>query len=146
MPSWLPKAIGYGAVAVVVALIPQFVHGFRIVEFTYVGVYTAALVGALAGLLVIPTELGLHPNAMDLVFVSAFTAAVVGGLESPVGAVVGGFLIGVGTTLLGAYGDSIPFVSTFPADLLLPSAFVVLILVLLFRPAGLFGKAAVRRV
>ncbi len=45
MPSWLPKAIGYGAVAVVVALIPQFVHGFRIVEFTYVGVYTAALVG-----------------------------------------------------------------------------------------------------
>jgi branched-chain amino acid transport system permease protein len=45
MPSWLPKAIGYGAVAVVVAVIPQFVHGFRIVEFTYVGVYTAALVG-----------------------------------------------------------------------------------------------------
>lgn len=45
MPSWLPKAIGYGAVAVVVAIIPQFVHGFRIVEFTYVGMYTAALVG-----------------------------------------------------------------------------------------------------
>ena len=45
MPSWLPKAIGYGVVAVVVALIPQFVHGFRIVEFTYVGVYTVALVG-----------------------------------------------------------------------------------------------------
>ena len=45
MPSWLPKAIGYGGVAVVVALIPQFVHGFRIVEFTYVGVYTAVLVG-----------------------------------------------------------------------------------------------------
>lgn len=45
MPSWLPKAIAYGALAVVVALIPQFIHGFRIVEFTYVGVYTAALVG-----------------------------------------------------------------------------------------------------
>ncbi len=83
---------------------------------------------------------------MQTVLIYAFAAAVLGGIESPVGAVVGGFLIGVGTTLLGAYGDSIPFVGTFPPDLLLPSAFVVLILVLLFRPAGLFGKAVVRRV
>jgi branched-chain amino acid transport system permease protein len=45
MPSWLPRAIGYGLVAIVVFAIPQFVHGFRIVEFTYVGVYTAVLVG-----------------------------------------------------------------------------------------------------
>jgi len=52
----------------------------------------------------------------------------------------------VGTTLLGAYGDEIPFVGTFPSELLLPSAFVVLILVLLFKPAGLFGRAVVSRV
>jgi branched-chain amino acid transport system permease protein len=45
MPSWLPRAIGYGLLAVVVFSIPLFVHGFRIVEFTYVGVYTAAIVG-----------------------------------------------------------------------------------------------------
>ena len=52
----------------------------------------AAAVGALAGMLVVPTGLGLHPHAMDLVFVVAFTAAVVGGLDSPAGAVVGGLL------------------------------------------------------
>ena len=45
--------------------------------------------------LVIPTGLGLHPTAMDLVFVSAFTAAVVGGLDSPLGAVVGGLVVGL---------------------------------------------------
>ena len=55
----------------------------------------ASAVGALAAMLVIPTELGLHPHAMDLVFVSAFTAAVVGGLDSPVGAVVGGLVVGL---------------------------------------------------
>jgi branched-subunit amino acid ABC-type transport system permease component len=59
---------------------------------------------------------------------------------------VGGLLIGVATTMLSFYGDNLPFVDTFPPDLVLPSAFVVLILVLLFRPAGLLGKAAVRRV
>jgi branched-chain amino acid transport system permease protein len=45
LPAWLPRAIGYGLVAILVFSIPQFVHGFRIVEFTYVGVYTAAIVG-----------------------------------------------------------------------------------------------------
>src|SRR3954454_6257946 len=49
----------------------------------------AAAVGSLAGMLVLPTELGLHPNAMDLLFISAFTAAVLAGLDSPVGAGAG---------------------------------------------------------
>jgi branched-chain amino acid transport system permease protein len=45
MPPWVPRAIGWAALALVVALVPQFIHGFRIVEFTYVGIYTVALFG-----------------------------------------------------------------------------------------------------
>ena len=54
-------------------------------------------------MLVMPTELGLHPNAMDLVFVSAFTAAVVGGLDSPPGAVVGGLAVGLILSYVSGY-------------------------------------------
>ncbi len=63
----------------------------------------AAAVGSLAGMLVIPTELGLHPNAMDIVFISSFTAAVVGGLDSAVGAVVGGLVVGLLLSYVSGY-------------------------------------------
>lgn len=97
----------------------------------------ASGVGALAAMLVIPTELGLHPNAMDLVFVSAFTAAVVGGLDSPPGAVVGG--LGVGLVL--------SYVSGYAGSDLTPLAVLVLLLaVLLVRPGGLFAPVTARRV
>ena len=97
----------------------------------------AALVGALAGMLVIPTGLGLHPTAMDLVFVSAFTAAVVGGLDSPVGAVVGGLVVGLVLSYVGGYLGS----STTPLAVL-----ALLVVVLLVRPSGLFSGAQTRRV
>jgi branched-chain amino acid transport system permease protein len=97
----------------------------------------AALVGALAGMLVLPTELGLHPTAMDLVFVSAFTAAVVGGLDSPVGAVVGGLVVGLVLSYVGGYVDS----ASTPLAVL-----GLLVVVLLARPGGLFSGAAARRV
>ena len=97
----------------------------------------ASGVGALAAMLVIPTELGLHPHAMDLVFVSAFTAAVVGGLDSPPGAVVGG--LGVGLLL--------SYVSGFAGSDLVPLAVLVLLLaVLLVRPGGMFAPVTARRV
>ncbi|MFC6016574.1 branched-chain amino acid ABC transporter permease [Plantactinospora solaniradicis] len=96
----------------------------------------AAGVGALAGMLVIPTGLGLHPNAMDLVFVSAFTAAVVGGLDSPPGAVVGGLAVGLILSYVGGYLGS----DTTPLAVL-----VLLLAVLLVRPGGLFAPAAARR-
>ncbi|MEV6814559.1 branched-chain amino acid ABC transporter permease [Micromonospora sp. NPDC051296] len=97
----------------------------------------ASGVGALAGMLVIPTELGLHPHAMDLVFVSAFTAAVVGGLDSPPGAVVGG--LGVGLLL--------SYVSGYAGGDLIPLAVLALLLaVLLLRPGGLFAPVVARRV
>jgi branched-chain amino acid transport system permease protein len=97
----------------------------------------AALVGALAGMLVIPTGLGLHPTAMDLVFVSAFTSAVVGGLDSPVGAVVGGLAVGLVLSYVGGYLGS----GTTPLAVL-----GLLVVVLLARPGGLFSGPQARRV
>ena len=65
---------------------------------------------------------------------------MLGGIDSPVGAVVGGLILGVGLNLLGAYVD---FVG---ADLRLPVALLVILVVLLVRPAGLFGKPEVKKV
>jgi branched-chain amino acid transport system permease protein len=100
---------------------------------------TAAALGAVSGMMVAPIVY-LNPSMMQAVLVYGFAAAVLGGIESPVGAVVGGLLLGLATTLLGAY------VSWIGVDLQLPVAFSVLILVLLFRPAGLLGRHVVRRV
>ncbi|GAB4106666.1 branched-chain amino acid ABC transporter permease [Micromonospora taraxaci] len=97
----------------------------------------ASGVGALAAMLVIPTELGLHPHAMDLVFVSAFTAAVVGGLDSPPGAVVGGLVVGLLLSYVSGYAGS---------DLTPLAVLVLLLAVLLVRPGGLFAPVAARRV
>jgi branched-chain amino acid transport system permease protein len=95
----------------------------------------AAAVGSLAGLLVLPTELGLHPNAMDIVFVSAFTAAVVGGLDSAVGAVVGGLIVGL----------LLSYVSGYLGATVAPMAvLMLLVIVLLGRPGGIFGKTRER--
>ena len=97
----------------------------------------AAAVGSLAGLLVMPTELGLHPNAMDIVFVSSFTAAVVGGLDSAPGAVVGGLVVGL----------LLSYVSGYLGATVAPIAvLVLLVVVLLGRPGGLFSRAAARTV
>lgn len=97
----------------------------------------ASGVGALAAMLVIPTELGLHPHAMDLVFVSAFTAAVVGGLDSPPGAVVGGLVVGLLLSYVSGYAGS---------DLTPLAVLVLLLAVLLVRPGGLFAPVTARRV
>ncbi|GAA0541712.1 branched-chain amino acid ABC transporter permease [Paractinoplanes ferrugineus] len=95
----------------------------------------AAAVGSLAGMLVLPTELGLHPNAMDLLFISAFTAAVLGGLDSPVGAVVGGLVVGLVLAYVSGY---------FGATVAPMAVLFLLVAVLLTRPAGLFAKAKAR--
>ena len=96
----------------------------------------AGLFGALAGVLVTPTTF-LYPNSMDSIFVLGFTAAVIGGLDSPVGAVTGGVLLGVVLSYAGGYLGS---------DLVLVYGLVVLALVLMVRPTGLFSAAAARRV
>jgi branched-chain amino acid transport system permease protein len=97
----------------------------------------AATAGALAAMLIVPTELGLNPNAMDLVFVSSFTAAVVGGLDSPPGAVIGGLAVGLVLSYVSGYssGDVSPI-----------AVLVLLVVVLVLRPAGLFTRSKARRV
>jgi branched-chain amino acid transport system permease protein len=99
----------------------------------------AALLGAVAGLLAAPS-IFLDPNMMQAVLIYAFAAAVLGGIDSPVGAIVGGLMLGVGLNLLSTYID---FVGS---DLRLPAALLVILVVLLVRPQGLFGKPEVKRV
>jgi branched-chain amino acid transport system permease protein len=111
--------------------------GVRVGQVLTLGWALAAAVGALAGMLVIPTQLGLHPTAMDLVFVTGFTAAVVGGLDSPQGAVAGGLVVGVVLSYVGGYLGS----HATPVAVLL-----LLLSVLLLRPDGLFSGAQARRV
>ena len=113
--------------------------GVRVPVLLGVGWGLATMLGAIAGALTAPTVF-LDPNMMQAVLIYAFAAAVLGGIDSPVGAVVGGLLLGVGLNLLGTYVD---FVG---ADLRLPAALTVILAVLLFRPAGLFGHRVVKRV
>ena len=92
------------------------------------------MLGAIAGMLAAPSVF-LDPNMMPALLIYAFAAAVLGGIDSPVGAVVGGLMLGVGLNLLGAYVD---FVG---ADLRLPGALLVILVVLLVRPRGSSGAA-----
>ena len=113
--------------------------GIRVSWMLALGWGLASVVGAVSGIMVAPVVF-LDPNMMQGIIVYAFAAAVLGGIESPVGAVVGGLALGVVLALLGAYVD---FVGT---DLRLPVAFAIIIVVLLFRPAGIFGRVQQKRV
>ena len=113
--------------------------GIRVGWMLAFGWGLAAVLGAVAGMMVAPVVF-LDPNMMQTILLYAFAAAVLGGLDSPVGAVVGGLLLGVTITMLGRY---VGFVG---ATLRLPAALLLILLVLLVRPAGLFGRVAVRRV
>jgi branched-chain amino acid transport system permease protein len=99
----------------------------------------AAVVGAVAGILVAQI-LGLDTNTMFSVLLFALAAAVLGGLDSPVGAVVGGLAIGVVKNLAGTYVPS----SVGSVDLTV--AFALIVVVLMVRPTGLFGRPPQRRV
>jgi branched-chain amino acid transport system permease protein len=99
----------------------------------------ASAVGAVSGIMVAPILL-LEPNMMQSIIIYAFAAAVLGGIESPLGAVVGGILVGLTINLAGAY---LPGVG---GDLQLAVGLAIIIVVLLVRPSGLFGRAAARRV
>ena len=99
----------------------------------------ASAVGAVSGIMVAPIIL-LEPNMMQTVIIYAFAAAVLGGIESPLGAVIGGLIVGVTVNLAGAY---LPFVG---GDLQLAVALAIIIGVLLLKPNGLLGRPTVRRV
>jgi branched-chain amino acid transport system permease protein len=97
----------------------------------------AAAIGATAGIMVAPV-LFLDPNMMGGVLIYAFAGALLGGITSPIGAVVGGLIVGVTENLVGTY--------LIASQLKLTVAFALIILVLVFKPNGLFGAAIIRRV
>jgi len=110
--------------------------GIRVARVLTVGWALAGLLGALAGVLVSPSTF-LYPNSMDAIFVLGFTAAVIGGLDSPTGAVVGGLLLGIGLNYVAGYWNS---------NLTSLVALGILVAVLMIRPNGLFASARMRRV
>jgi len=99
----------------------------------------ASVLGAVAGMMAAPTVF-LDPSMMLVILIYAFAAAVLGGIDSPVGAVIGGLSLGVVINLLSAYID---FVGS---ELRLPTALAILLVVLIIRPQGLLGHRVVRRV
>ena len=110
--------------------------GVKVGRMLTLGWALAALVGSLSGLLIAGGSL-VHPSYMDSVVVYGFVAAVLGGLDSPLGAVIGGLLLGVSLSFVSGYVGS---------ELVALASLVILMLVLLLRPGGLFSHAAERRV
>jgi branched-chain amino acid transport system permease protein len=112
--------------------------GVRVSWMLALGWGLAAAIGATAGMMIAPITF-LDPNFMQPILLFSFAAAVLGGIESPLGAVLGGLLVGILLALVGTY---------LPAgqNLRIPFALVVIVAVLLIRPAGLIGRAAVKRV
>ncbi|MCH7835920.1 MAG: branched-chain amino acid ABC transporter permease [Chloroflexi bacterium] len=115
--------------------------GINVGRMLTLGWALSAAVGGLAGLLIAPITF-LHPGFMFSVLIFAFAAAVLGGLNSPPGAVVGGFIIGVGENLLGTYTPQ----DILGTEMKLPLILLLLVIVLLVRPTGLFGQPEARRV
>ncbi len=118
--------------------------GVRVSWMLALGWGLAAALGAVAGMLTAPT-VGLDPNMMAPVLIYAFAAAILGGIDSPLGAVVGGLTLGVLLNLL-SYGSQYGAFDWFTEELRLPMALLVILVVLLVRPQGIFGKPEVKRV
>jgi branched-chain amino acid transport system permease protein len=110
--------------------------GVRVGRVLTLGWALAGLIGALAGVLASQTTF-LYPASMDSIFVLGFTAAVIGGLDSPAGAIVGGLILGVALNYVGGYLGS---------DLETLFGFGALIVVLMIRPSGLFSASTSRQV
>jgi branched-chain amino acid transport system permease protein len=112
--------------------------GISVGRTLMIGWGIAALVGALAGALIAP-RLFLDVNFMGGVLIYSFAAATLGGFDSPLGAVLGGWIIGIAENLAGTYVDFIG------SDLKILVPLTAILVVLLFRPTGLFGSAEVAR-
>ena len=113
--------------------------GIRVGWMTALGWGMAALIGAVAGMLIAPVVF-LEPNMMLGVLLYGFAGAVLGGLTSPGGAVLGGFAVGVIENVAGTF---IPYVGR---ELKLTIALILIVAVLMVRPSGLFGRSVVSRV
>ena len=111
--------------------------GVRVSWMLGLGWGLAAAIGAVAGMMVAPVVF-LDPNMMAGILLYGFAAALLGGIDSPLGAVIGGFIVGVLENLLGAY--------VIGTELKLTVALVLIVVTLTLKPAGLFGKKVVVRV
>lgn len=111
--------------------------GIRVGWMLALGWGLAAAIGAVAGMMVAPIVF-LDPNMMGGILLYAFAAALVGGVDSPGGAVFGGFLVGVLENVLGAF--------VIGNELKLAVALVLIVGVLVVKPTGFFGKVHVSRV
>jgi branched-chain amino acid transport system permease protein len=110
--------------------------GVRVGQMLTIGWALAAVAGALAGVLVAPSVF-LGANSFDPILISGFVAAVLGGLDSPPGAVIAGLILGV----------ALSYVSGYAGSALVPlAALVILVVVLMARPGGLFPASRERRV
>ncbi|WP_345801790.1 branched-chain amino acid ABC transporter permease [Microbacterium sp. AZCO] len=124
-----------------VAINPQSAafSGMPVGRLLMVGWGLAAGLGAVAGALVAP-QLTLTPNMMDGALVYALAAVIIGGLTSPIGVVIAAWLIGVLENLAAVY---VPFIGH---DLKIAVPFIMIFVVLIIRPQGLFGRKTVVRV
>ena len=111
--------------------------GIRVSWMLALGWGLAAAIGSVAGMMIAPVVF-LDPNMMAGILLYGFAAALLGGIDSPLGAVVGGFVVGVLENLLGAY--------VIGTELKLSVALVLIVATLTLRPNGLFGKTVVSRV
>jgi branched-chain amino acid transport system permease protein len=111
--------------------------GIRVSWMLGLGWGLAAAIGAVAGMMVAPVVF-LDPNMMAGILLYGFAAALLGGIDNPIGAVLGGFVVGVLENLLGAY--------VIGTELKLTVALVLIVATLTLKPDGLLGKKVVTRV
>ena len=130
--------LGLGLRAAAVNPMEARLAGVPVGQMLAIGWGLAAALGAVAGVLAAPS-LFLEPNMMQTVLLYAFAAAVLGGMDSPLGAVVGGLVLGVTLNLVGTY------VHWIGGELRLATALALILVVLVARPSGLFGRSSVRR-
>lgn len=113
--------------------------GIRVSFMTALGWGMASAIGAVAGILIAPVVF-LEPNMMLSILLYGFAGAVLGGLNSPAGSVLGGFIVGIVENLAGTY---IPVIG---GELKLPIALFLIVAVLVLKPQGLLGRRVVQRV
>ncbi len=118
--------------------------GVRVPWMLGLGWGLAAVLGAVAGMLTAPSVF-LDPNMMQAILIYAFAAAVLGGIDSPIGAVVGGLTLGVMLNVL-SWLSQYSLFDWFTEELRLPTALLIILVVLLIKPAGIFGRTEVKRV
>jgi len=111
--------------------------GIRVGWMLAFGWGLAGAIGAIAAIMAAPIVY-IEPNMMAGTLLYGFAAALLGGINNPWGAVIGGFIVGVIENIAGAY-----IVGT---ELKLSVALVIIVVVLVTRPAGLFGRSIVTRV